>query len=580
MSDTTSSPEADRAAYQEAITEIGKGIALGLIPFLGQAIDIYDTLESLVCVHLAEGAEDSDAAKFDLMLAIIGWIPGPGDGIKKSLRLVNHNPDRFAPVLFDVLRFVMQECGIKSSPQALLEEAFNVGKIKASLGEIRTAITDSSTYHALPSTAQTAVIMGLSMVEAETPALVGLVERRLLHFKQKQHGSTAQATAQGKTKAPVPNSQDAAIAQKGTKREKHASSNDMDASVIAVDPLKELTANHMGVGGEHIADYYCLETFGWGKDNWAEHDKGKDGTWKQTPGAKRVGKLSNETKLYVLSEHPNPQGIDSVWRAEGNNQSKTYAIVEAKASVNEDAPKFVKERKLLNAKRQPKQPGINQKLDDNSENKKNTAAKARIKAAIEAQAKRLAAELDRSISAHPEKLLEPLDEGSGNDDNTNKTPVKKTKADKKKSSAGSPPPNKSAPVNKNQNTPTSDDEAKVYVQMSHEWITKNIANAVKNTTILRDFDKGGSKVYSRHLFFSPNYTNFTEKTGISEVDSPREHAVALKKIINKQPVHPSEHARHDCFHYDDDAIKKAVNLRKNKLRKVFGDIKTLKAEEA
>ncbi|KPY88673.1 hypothetical protein ALO36_04251, partial [Pseudomonas syringae pv. tomato] len=49
--------------------------------------------------------------------AVIGWIPGPDDGLKKSLRIVNKDPERYAPVLFDLLRFVLQECGIKTSPE-------------------------------------------------------------------------------------------------------------------------------------------------------------------------------------------------------------------------------------------------------------------------------------------------------------------------------------------------------------------------------------------------------------------------------------------------------------------------------
>jgi hypothetical protein len=37
--------------------------------------------------------------------------------------------------------------------------------------------------------------------------------------------------------------------------------------------------------------------------------------------------------LYKLTDGANGTGIDSVWRAEGHNDGKPYAIVEAKASV-------------------------------------------------------------------------------------------------------------------------------------------------------------------------------------------------------------------------------------------------------
>ncbi|RMT29141.1 hypothetical protein ALP49_01585, partial [Pseudomonas syringae pv. solidagae] len=78
-------------------------------------------------------------------MAIIGWIPGPGDGLKKSLRIVNKDPERYAPVLFDLLRFVLQECGIRTSPEALLEQVFNAGKLTADVDEIITGVKGSST---------------------------------------------------------------------------------------------------------------------------------------------------------------------------------------------------------------------------------------------------------------------------------------------------------------------------------------------------------------------------------------------------------------------------------------------------
>ncbi|KPY57632.1 Uncharacterized protein ALO46_05038, partial [Pseudomonas syringae pv. solidagae] len=40
-------------AYQEAAVELAKGIALGAVPFLGQAIDAYDTIESSIVLYNA-----------------------------------------------------------------------------------------------------------------------------------------------------------------------------------------------------------------------------------------------------------------------------------------------------------------------------------------------------------------------------------------------------------------------------------------------------------------------------------------------------------------------------------------------
>ena len=42
---------------------------------------------------------------------------------------------------------------------------------------------------------------------------------------------------------------------------------------------------------------------------------------------------------------------------------------------------------------------------------------------------------------------------------------------------------------------------------------------------------------------------------------------------------PSEHEKHDCYHYDEARVKAAVNKRKKKLRSSFPTSKTLKAED-
>ncbi|AZE23344.1 hypothetical protein [Pseudomonas chlororaphis] len=72
-----------KEAYKEAAVELAKGIALGAVPFLGQAIDAYDTVESCVLLYKSNSESAKEDAQFDLLLAIIGWVPGPGDGLKK-----------------------------------------------------------------------------------------------------------------------------------------------------------------------------------------------------------------------------------------------------------------------------------------------------------------------------------------------------------------------------------------------------------------------------------------------------------------------------------------------------------------
>ena len=171
-------------AYQEAAVELAKGIALGAVPFLGQAIDAYDTIESSIVLYNSESTSGKEDAQFDLLMAIIGWIPGPGDGLKKSMRIVNKDPERYAPVLFDLLRFVLQECGIKTSPEELLKQVFDAGKLRGELEDIITGVKGSSTFQGLPNWAKISVVTVLAASRDNMPAIVGVVEKRLVKWKR------------------------------------------------------------------------------------------------------------------------------------------------------------------------------------------------------------------------------------------------------------------------------------------------------------------------------------------------------------------------------------------------------------
>ncbi|KPW58201.1 Uncharacterized protein ALO86_05354, partial [Pseudomonas syringae pv. berberidis] len=73
-------------------------------------------------------------------------------------RIVNKDPERYAPVLFDLLRFVLQECGIKTSPEELLKQVFNAGKLTADVDQIITGVKGSSTFQKLPNWAKASVV--------------------------------------------------------------------------------------------------------------------------------------------------------------------------------------------------------------------------------------------------------------------------------------------------------------------------------------------------------------------------------------------------------------------------------------
>lgn len=523
----TRTEEERKAAYKEAAVELSKGIALGLVPYLGQAIDAYDTIESAITLYNAKKSDDQENAQFDLVLALVGWVPGPGDGIKKSLRLVNKDPQRFAPVLFDLLRFVLQECGIKTSPEALLDAVFDAAKLKAQITEVKQGVEDASAFKSLPQWMQVAVSDTLNMAQQNMPRMVGVVQKRLTKWKKLQHNSSAAEPVHGKAKSGLPAAKSADTAKQGQDRGARGHANTVVNSQVATQSLTELTNELVGISGEHIADYICAYRFGWGKD-WKGHDDGAQGRWTEgTPNKTKLGKLSKggtpkaRHVLYKLSDGANGTGIDAVWRADPTtNKNKPYAVVEAKASRDEDAPKFL--RKINNTRK----PSITSTLGVNA-------------------------------ISDPSELIEPI-EGDAKESTATRT-ASKGRAQKGAAAKGSSSAKKTPPPQNRMR--------EVFVQMSPEWIQENVKKAVGASLAVFILKKlpGDEKNYSRHLFYAPQY----HLSG-----SPKAHFIAKKRGLPD-----TDHATHDAFHYDDDQVKKAVNKRKVSLREKYGNLPSLKAEK-
>ncbi|QXH49167.1 hypothetical protein KSS94_14510 [Pseudomonas fakonensis] len=528
MTAETAEGSADRtAAYQDAALEIGKGIALGAVPFLGQAIDAYDTIESCITLYNAETPGAKEEAQFDLVMALVGWIPGPGDGVKKSLRLINKDPERFAPVLFDVLRFVLSECGIKTSPEALLAEVFDSSALAAEIDEVIAGVKDSSAYDALPRWMQSTITTVLAEARDSMPSLVGIVERRVMKWTKMQRNSSAMASGTSRKASTAKPGDQKGDSAHGTNDGDATKQNSSTKQALGDRAYDGLTNEMLGVSGEHIADYICAYKFGWGKD-WDGHDKGGDGKWLDgEPSATKPGKLSQGGNpkqahiLYKLTDGANGTGIDAVWRATGeHNQGKKYAIVEAKASRDEDGPKFARN------KFSKRKPSINSKLGLSGEG-----------GAFD--------------------LIEPVleDDESAASESTGK---KRRKVKKKKPRDNSSEQNK--PEVKGEAGAQRKLAKDLMVQMSKEWISANLSRSVGAALA-----SSVKRSYSRHLFFSPIYH-------LSE--SPAEHALSLKE--GKADSH---HDKHDAYHYDEDDVKEAVNKRKGALMKKFGELESLAKEK-
>nr|WP_244999395.1 hypothetical protein [Pseudomonas viridiflava] len=404
---------------------------------------------------------------------------------------------------------------LKTSPEELLKQVFDAGKLRGELDDIITGVKGSSTFQGLPNWAKTSVVTVLAASRDNMPAIVGVVEKRLVKWKGMQRNSSAASSGSSHPKrVEKPASKDTTVAAQGKENASGTHSNQVEASRVGLQAPSSILNEGLGVSGEHIADYICAVEFGWGKD-WDGHDKGSDGKWLEgLPSGSKMGKLSKGGSpkarhvLYKLTDGANGTGIDAVWRADpATNYGKNFAIVEAKASRDEDGPKFM--RKVNNTR----QPGV-------------------------------ASKLGVSGATDPSELLEPLE-----------------------LEQEAPPAKKSGKFSRSKSSPPAYCEKKqiykkpkqILVQMSTEWIRANIESAVPKTLVYQIL---GS--YSRHLFYAPLY---------HPKQSPKDHALARLNNTDE-----TTHANHSAFHYNDQEVKSFVNKRKKSLATKYGKLSSLNIE--
>ena len=100
----------------------------------------------------------------------------------------------------------------------------------------------------------------------------------------------------------------------------------------------------------------------------------------------------------------------------------------------------------------------------------------------------------------------------------------------------------------------------LFVQMSRQWIDKNIKKSVYGPTLSLLIKSS----YSRHLFYCPLYHPSL---------SPKEHASARLSSASEET-----HRGHKAFHYGEEEVKKFVNKRKKSLIKKHGALASLALE--
>lgn len=520
------------------VEEIGTAVAAGLVPFLGQAINVYDTIESLLTLHRSEGADAQAEAKFDLVLALVGWIPGAGGGVKKTIRIVNKNPARYAPILFDVLRMVCAKIGIQTSPESLLEKLFDAAGLKADLGTVQSSVEKSWAYEQMPPEGQLVLSSTMTMVRASLPAMLMLVTMKLMHWKKMQRNTAARSTGSRKKDpaAAKPAAAHPDTAKKGTNDPHHVPANTSANATVGTASLAQLSNDVIGILGEHITDYFLYEVYGWGK-GWTAHDKGLSGSWDTKPSKEFPGKLNEGTKLNpLLALKAHGVGLDGVWKVQHgdpHNGGKPFAIVESKASSNTNAPANTAAK-----------PQVRGKLLSNARRIKKAAAiaAAAAKAAMPATSDLL----DPPTGAGSSRFRQTPAAGRPNGSHASRRGQRGKHADQNPPA----PSDGSAPMSAPTETPL--------VQMSHDWLTKNIGMAVKNPAIEYEIRRKGGHVYSRHLFYTPFYI----PSAIQHVEAVR----AEVGLLAKRHAYHESHEIPTTHRHDEKEVKMAVNAKHRLLK--------------
>lgn len=552
----TNDPKAD------AIVAIGTAITLGAVPFAGQAIDIYDTVEGIWGVYSKRNStqKEKDEVTVDLILALIGWMPGPGDGIKKIFRLVNREPKKYAPVMMDLVRYVAQKSGINANIEQLILDATDSSKLKPYLNSAKKVIEDSSLYESLPKDKQKIVGDVFKILSQVFMASVALLERRVidwLSFAPNNVAFSNKMKKRGGHKEKVPEPKKENTSNRGSNAPKYGKPSKQLLATIASQSLDKITTGLVGDMGEHIADYYCAEKLGWGK-SWKGHDLGPNGNWGKTnPSNTVAGKLSNSHKLFLLKTgKSNGQGLDAVWKVSSNAQNggKPFAIVEAKSHL----PITKKPHGYFKGKN-PNKPSMAGRLDVNGME------------AVKRELKTLGALLlDGEKSGTADAKSYANDGGSGKPGGGG---AGKPGGKPNTTGSGKPSTGNSA------NPPGRQNKTQLIVQMSEEWISKNIKKAV-NSMISDLILLDGRRSYSRYIVYSPLYSDGSiEPLKATKLPAAIKDAITHAKVLMAGEAENEQlHREHEAVLYNEAEVKNIVNKIKAKLRSKYAHVPNVAIE--
>ena len=333
--------------YKEFMSDMAKAVASSMPP-ASILLAAAEVGEATWCLYKEKDPKVRSQAKFQLLMGIISFIPGIGGGFRLALKSLIKKPDFYGPIIFDLSIAIIEETNKRwnynypLNPEGYLRKLIDAPYIRKYLNEIRIKyVAQLRQYKAarwvgLPETVDS--VLGELSNQLEdiirnvlAPAVLAAINRAL---HRKNSARPSNVTTKKTNTTTSTNTKKTNTTNKGSSKPTVTRSRGNLRARIQSE-FKNININFViGGVGEHIADYYCLERLGWGKDQWDGHDKAQQGKWKKLPSASYLGKLNNNKKLKRNSAINNETGIDGFWRADPiNNQYKKYAVVEAKATM-------------------------------------------------------------------------------------------------------------------------------------------------------------------------------------------------------------------------------------------------------
>ena len=303
---------------KDDVALITQAIAIGFSP-AGVALDVADLARASYNLY----QEKTDDHYFEVILCIIGFIPGPGDGLKAGLRIVNRRPE----ILFELVRFIMAHCKIYGDPEKWLSEVVSDKTIRSLIQKAKREALTASNKNIdnkwVKYWINQSIEITFNFIEASVSSLIQLLARKILHWKARVPKTSAMHTGNNARGGRGHGSRTANnTTYNGKTGQNGNGQGNKGRSLSKADISKVLTNLDVGGVGEHMADYWVAKQLAVS----AVHDSGQ-----QLP--QKLQRIMTRLHIGV-----NDQGIDAIWRSDKKNigimNTKTYAIIEAKASLS------------------------------------------------------------------------------------------------------------------------------------------------------------------------------------------------------------------------------------------------------